>query len=79
LHNYHRSSEHDQELLRHHVLLWRAEEAAAIKACELEEFQAVRDQEIENMQKELEKCDREMQEHDFELTNKDNVIENLLA
>jgi hypothetical protein len=31
-----RSSERDQELLRHRVLLWTAEEAAKVKACEFE-------------------------------------------
>jgi thymidylate synthase len=32
------SSERDQELLRHHILLQAAEEAAKVKACEFEEF-----------------------------------------
>jgi hypothetical protein len=48
------SSEHDQELLRHCVLLRMAEEAAKVKACEFEEFQTVKDLEIQNMQEELE-------------------------
>jgi hypothetical protein len=33
-----RSSEHNQELLRHRVLLQMAEEAAKVKAREFEEF-----------------------------------------
>ncbi len=33
-----RSSERDQELLRHHVLLRMTEESAKVKACEFEEF-----------------------------------------
>jgi hypothetical protein len=51
--SYHRSYEHNQELLRHHVLSQTAEEAATIMARELEEFQAVKPQEIENLQGEL--------------------------
>jgi hypothetical protein len=41
-----RSSECDQELLRHRVLLRTAEESAKIKAREFEEFQTVKDLEI---------------------------------
>jgi hypothetical protein len=33
-----RSSERDQELLQHRVLLWMAGEATKVKACEFEEF-----------------------------------------
>jgi hypothetical protein len=44
-----RSPERDQELPRHCVLLWTAEEAAKVKACEFEEFQTVKDMEIQNM------------------------------
>jgi hypothetical protein len=40
------SSEHDQELLQHHVLLQTAEEAAKVKAREFEEFQITKDLEI---------------------------------
>jgi hypothetical protein len=38
LSSLHRSSEHNQELLRHRVLLQMAEEAAKVKAREFEEF-----------------------------------------
>jgi hypothetical protein len=41
-----RSSERDQELLRHHVLLRTAEESAKVKVCEFEEYQTVKDLEI---------------------------------
>jgi hypothetical protein len=44
-----RSSEHDQELLRHHVLLRTAEESAKVKAHEFEEFQTTKDLEIQGM------------------------------
>jgi hypothetical protein len=44
-----RSSEHDQELLRHCVLLRTAEEATTVKDHELDELQAVKDQEIKSM------------------------------
>jgi hypothetical protein len=46
LSSLHRSSEHDQELLRHYALLWMAEEAAKVKAREFEEFQTMKDLEI---------------------------------
>jgi hypothetical protein len=39
---YHRSTEHDQELLWHHNLLHEAEEATTAKAKELEDFQAAK-------------------------------------
>jgi hypothetical protein len=38
LSSLHRSSERDQELLRHRVLLQTVEEATKVKACEFEEF-----------------------------------------
>jgi hypothetical protein len=41
-----RSFERDQELLRHRVLLRTAEESVKVNACELEEFQTVKDLEI---------------------------------
>jgi hypothetical protein len=79
LSSLHRSSERDQELHRHHVLLRTAEEATTIKACELEELQAVKDQEIENMQEELEELEVEVHERGVTLANRDNKIDNLLA
>jgi hypothetical protein len=48
-----------------------------VNASELEEFQAVKDQEIENLQKQLEECG-EVQVCEFELMNQDE-IDNLLA
>jgi hypothetical protein len=41
-----RSSEHDQELLQHCVLLRTAEEATKVKAYDFEEFQTAKDMEI---------------------------------
>jgi hypothetical protein len=38
LSSLHRSSERDQELLQHHVLLWTAEESSKVKAREFEEY-----------------------------------------
>jgi hypothetical protein len=43
------SSKHDQELLRHRVLLRTVGEATMVKAHELDELQTAKDQEIENM------------------------------
>jgi hypothetical protein len=40
------SSERDQELLRHRVLLRATEESANVKACEFEEYQTMKDLEI---------------------------------
>jgi hypothetical protein len=50
---YRHSTKHDQELLRHHDLLCEAEEATAMKARELMDFQAAKAQEIEDMQDEF--------------------------
>jgi hypothetical protein len=41
-----RSSEYDQELLRHRVLLQMAEESAKVMAHEFEEYQTTKDMEI---------------------------------
>jgi Mg2+ and Co2+ transporter CorA len=71
-----RSSECDQELLQHRVLLWMAEEAAKVKAYEFEEFQTVKDLEIQNLQEEFEE---EVQDHGVALANQDNMIDNLLG
>jgi hypothetical protein len=46
LSSLHRSSERDQELLRHRVLLRTAEESTKVKACEFEEFQSTKNLEI---------------------------------
>jgi hypothetical protein len=49
----HHSSKRDQELLQHRVLLQMTEEAAKVKAREFEEFQTVKDMEIQNMQEQV--------------------------
>jgi hypothetical protein len=46
LSSLHHSSECDQELLRHCVLLRMDEESGKVKACEFEEFQTAEDLEI---------------------------------
>jgi hypothetical protein len=73
------SSERDQELLRHRVLLRTAEESAKVKACEFEEYQTVKDLEIQGMQEELEELEEEVQDRGVALTNRDNIINNLQA
>jgi hypothetical protein len=77
LSSLHRSSEHDQELLQHRVLVRTAEESAKVKAREFEEFQTVKDLEIQGMQEELEELEEEVQDHGIALTNRDNIIDNL--
>jgi chromosome segregation ATPase len=79
LSSLHRSSECDQELLRHRVLLWTAEESAKVKAREFEEFQIAKDLEIQDMQEELEELEEEVQDHGVALTNGDGIIDNLQA
>jgi hypothetical protein len=74
-----RSSERDQELFRHCVLLPTAEEAAKVKSREFEEFQTVKDLEIQNMQEELEELEEEVQDRGVTLANRDNMIDNLQA
>jgi hypothetical protein len=74
-----RSSERDQELLRHRVLLLTAEESAKVKAREFEEYHTVKDLEIPGMQEELEKLEEEVQDCGVALTNRDNIINNLQA
>jgi chromosome segregation ATPase len=76
---YGRSIEHDQELLRHRGLLREAEEATIAMARELEDFQAAKAQEIENLKEELHEHEEELQEHEIELANQDNEIDNLQA
>jgi hypothetical protein len=66
------SSEHDQELLWHCVLLRTAEEAIKVNAHEFEEFQTVKDLEIQNMQEEV-------QDRGVAPANRDNIIYNLQA
>jgi hypothetical protein len=74
-----RSPEHDQELLRHRVLLRTPEEFAKVKAREFEEFQTVKDMEIQGMQEELEELEEEVQDRGVALTNRDNIIDKLQA
>jgi hypothetical protein len=64
-----RSSERDQALLQHRVLLWMAEEATKVKAREFEEFWTVKDLEIQNMQEELRELEEEVQDHGVALAN----------
>jgi chromosome segregation ATPase len=73
------SSEHDQELLRHSVLLRTAEEATTVKADELEELQVVKNQEIKNMQGEMEELEEELLDCGVVLANRDNMIDILLV
>jgi hypothetical protein len=56
-----------------------AEEAAKIKAREFEQFQTVKDLEIQNLQEELEELEEVVQDCGVVLTNKDNIIDNLLT
>jgi CHASE3 domain sensor protein len=74
-----RSSERDQELLWHNVLLRTAEESTKVKAHEFEEFQTTKDLEIQGMQEELEELEEEVQDRGVLLTNRDNIIDNLQA
>jgi hypothetical protein len=73
------SSERDQELLRHRVLLRAAEEFTKVKACEFEEYQTMKDLEIQSIQEELEELEEEVQDHGVALVNRDNIIDNLQA
>jgi hypothetical protein len=77
LSSLHRSSERDQELLRHRVLLRTTEESAKVKARESEE--TMKDLEIQGMQKELEELEEEVQDRGVALANRDNIIDNLQA
>jgi hypothetical protein len=74
-----RSSEREQELLWHRVLLWMAKESAKVKAREFEEYQTVKDLEIYGMQEELEEFEEEVQDRGVALANRDNIIDNLQA
>jgi chromosome segregation ATPase len=75
---------HDKEeallsSLRHHVLLRTVEESAKVKASEFEEFQTVKDLEIQGMQEEVEELEEEVQDRGVALANRDNTIDNLHA
>jgi hypothetical protein len=56
-----------------------AEEANKVKAHEFEEFQTVKDLEIQNMQEELEELKEEVQDCGVVLVNRDNIIDNFQA
>jgi hypothetical protein len=56
-----------------------AEEAAKVKAREFEEFQTMKDLEIQNLLEQLEELEEEVQDRGVMLTNWDNMINNLLA
>jgi hypothetical protein len=73
---YRHSTQRDHELLWHHNLLCEAKEATVAKARQLEDFQAAKAQEIEDLQDELLERE-ELQEQKIELTNQDNEIANL--
>jgi hypothetical protein len=75
----HRSSKRDQELLWQRVLLRTAEESTKVKSREFEEFQTVKDLEIQGMQEELEELEEEVQDRGVALANRDNIIDNLQA
>jgi hypothetical protein len=60
LSSLHHSSEREHELLQHRVLLQTAEESTKVKASVFEEFQTVKDLEIQDMQEELEELEEEM-------------------
>jgi hypothetical protein len=77
LSSLHRSSERNQELLRHRVLLRTTEESAKVKVRESEE--TMKDLEIQGMQKELEELEEEVQDRGVALANRDNIIDNLQA
>jgi hypothetical protein len=62
LSSLHCSSERDQELLWHRVLLRTVEDSAKIKAHEFEEFQTAKDLEIQGIQEELEELEEEVQD-----------------
>jgi hypothetical protein len=79
LSSLHLLSERVQELLQHHVLLRMAEESAKIKAREFEEFQTMKDLEIQGMQEELEELEEEVQYRGVALPNRDNIIDNIQA
>jgi chromosome segregation ATPase len=79
LRSLHRSSERDQELLRHRVLLRMAEESVKVKAHEFEEFRTMKDLEIQGMQEELEELEEEVHDHGVALANRDSIIDNLQA
>jgi hypothetical protein len=72
-----RSSERDQELLRHRVLLQTAEKSTKVKACEFEEYQTAKDLEIQGMKEELEELEEEVQDRGVAIANRDNIINNL--
>jgi hypothetical protein len=77
LSSLHRSTERNQELLRHRVLLRTTEESAKVKVRESEE--TMKDLEIQGMQKELEELEEEVQDRGVALANRDNIIDNLQA
>jgi chromosome segregation ATPase len=79
LSSLHRSSERDQELLWHRVLLRMAEESTKVKAHEFEEYQTVKHMEIQGMQEELEELQEELQDREVALANRDNIINKLQA
>jgi uncharacterized protein (DUF3084 family) len=54
-----------------------AENSAKVKTREFEEYQTMKDLEIQGMQEELEELEEEVQDRGVAITNKDNIIDNL--
>jgi iron-sulfur cluster repair protein YtfE (RIC family) len=50
-----------------------------VKTREFEEFQTTKDLQIQNMQEELEELEEEVHDRRVALTNRDNMIDNLLG
>jgi uncharacterized protein (DUF3084 family) len=56
-----------------------AENSAKVKTREFEEYQTMKDLEIQGMQEELEELEEEVQDRGVAITNRDNIIDNLQA
>jgi uncharacterized protein (DUF3084 family) len=54
-----------------------AENSAKVKTREFEEYQTMKDLEIQGMQEELEELEEEVQDRGVAITNRDNIIDNL--
>jgi uncharacterized protein (DUF3084 family) len=56
-----------------------AENSAKVKTREFEEYQTMKDLEIQGMEEELEELEEEVQDRGVAITNRDNIIDNLQA
>jgi uncharacterized protein (DUF3084 family) len=54
-----------------------AENSAKVKTREFEEYQTMKDLEIQGMHEELEELEEEVQDRGVAITNRDNIIDNL--